>query len=242
MSLQKIKVDLEQPLDISIPLKAGPGNVSAWYLDPISIEPVKTDQFVGDVNQGGSVNFRNIAFNPHGHGTHTECVGHISKAFYSVNETLSHYYFMAQVISVTPEMQGEDGVITQNQLQQALHGSQTEAVIIRTLPNPTSKKAHQYSSTNPPYLEEAAAQWLHDSGIKHLLIDLPSVDRELDEGKLLAHRAFWNYPDAPRLDCTITELIYVPDAVADGAYLLEFQFPPFENDASPSRPVLYKLL
>jgi hypothetical protein len=30
----------------------------------------------------------------------------------------------------------------------------------------------------------------HESGIKHLLIDLPSVDKEHDEGKLVAHKAF----------------------------------------------------
>jgi hypothetical protein len=51
-------------------------------------------------------------------------------------------------------------------------------------------------------------------GIKQLLIDLPSMDREDDGGKLLAHRAFWNYPSAPRINSTITELIYVPPTVA----------------------------
>jgi hypothetical protein len=32
----------------------------------------------------------------------------------------------------------------------------------------------------------------------------------------------------------------VPDDIVDGIYLLEIQMAPFENDASPSRPVLYK--
>jgi kynurenine formamidase len=44
-------------------------------------------------------------------------------------------------------------------------------------------------------LAEDAALFLHESGIKHLLIDLPSVDKEKDEGKLLAHKAFWNVTD-----------------------------------------------
>jgi hypothetical protein len=65
-----------------------------------------------------------------------------------------------------------------------------------------------------------------ESGIQHLLIDLPSVDKEKDEGKLLAHKAFWNVTDVndlnldARLEATITEMIYVPDNVADGSYLL----------------------
>ena len=80
---------------------------------------------------------------------------------------------------------------------------------------------------------------LREKGIDHLLIDLPSVDREQDNGQLLAHHAFWNYPEQTRLQSTITEFIYVPNEVADGMYLLNMQIAPFENDASPSKPVLY---
>lgn len=76
----------------------------------------------------------------------------------------------------------------------------------------------------------------------HLLIDLPSVDKEHDGGKLTAHKTFWNYPKAPRKEATITEMIFVPNAVKDGLYLLNLQVAPFENDASPSRPVIYPLL
>ena len=54
-----------------------------------------------------------------------------------------------------------------------------------------------------------------ESGIQHLLIDLPSVDKEKDKGELLAHKAFWNVTDVntlnddARLDCTITEMIFI---------------------------------
>ena len=80
-----------------------------------------------------------------------------------------------------------------------------------------------------------------ENKVKHLLIDLPSVDREKDGGKLLSHHAFWQVPENPRMEATISELIYVPDEIKDGQYLLELQFAPFDNDASPSRPVLYRL-
>jgi hypothetical protein len=79
-----------------------------------------------------------------------------------------------------------------------------------------------------------------NNGIDHLLLDLPSVDREVDGGALAAHRAFWNYPENPRMKATITELIYVPSKVQDGQYFLNLQVAPIENDASPSRPVLYR--
>ena len=75
-----------------------------------------------------------------------------------------------------------------------------------------------------------------------MLIDLPSIDKEKDDGALLAHKAFWNYPKNLRLDATITEFIYVPDAVEDGHYLLNLQTASFVNDATPSRPILYKII
>jgi len=74
------------------------------------------------------------------------------------------------------------------------------------------------------------------------LVDMPSVDREEDQGKLLAHHAFWNYPKQPRMHATITEMIYADSSIADGMYMLNLQVASFRNDAAPSRPVLYRLL
>jgi hypothetical protein len=42
-------------------------------------------------------------------------------------------------------------------------------------------------------------------------------------------------------DKTITELIFVPNEVKDGPYLLNLQTAAFENDATPSRPVIYPI-
>lgn len=235
-------VDMSKPLDISIPLEATKNNPLAWYLDAPKIEPVKLDNWVAKVSEGASVNFNNVYFNPHAHGTHTECVGHISEKFYSVNEVLKEFFFLSEVISVIPETLGKDEVITGIQIKSLLAGKRPEALIIRTLPNSSSKRSRKYSHTNWPYLTEDAAQYMHDLGIKHLLIDLPSVDKEKDDGALLAHKAFWNYPKEPRLDATITEFIYVPNKVKDGSYLLNLQIASFVNDATPSKPILYKFL
>lgn len=154
---------------------------------------------------------------------------------------------MAELISVEPEQVGEDFIIRIEHIETALNGKMPEAIVIRTLPNETAKKSKNYSNTNPPYLEEAAATFIRECGIKHLLIDMPSVDREQDEGRLVAHKAFWNVKDSNNLnsdarhDATITEMVYVTDEVQDGSYLLNLQIASFENDASPSKPILYKL-
>lgn len=238
---ETIKVDLSQPLDISLSLRAGEKNVAAWHVGPIKIEPVRMGEWVGDVKQGGVVNFRDIFFNPHGHGTHTECVGHISKEDFSINQCLKTFFFVCQVISVKPEEKNGDHIITKDQVQ-ALEKGKVSALAIRTLPNTGDKLIKKYTGKNPAFISPEAITFLVNNGIDHFLIDTPSVDKEEDGGKLLAHHAFWEYPHNTQSQRTITELIYIPDSVPDGIYLLNLQFASFENDASPSKPVLYAIL
>ena len=217
---RKLKIDLSNPLDISIPIRDGKKNVNAWYIGPPKIEPEQFDGDIVSVSKGASVNFNTITFNPHSHGTHTETVGHIVSEKYSINKTLKQFFFLAEVITVAPENFEEDAVISAKQLRFAIGNKQREAIVIRTIPNQKDKKTMQYSHTNPTYLTEEGAVFLREKGINHLLIDLPSVDKEKDEGKLLSHNAFWNTSGKVRLDATITEFIYVPNTIDDGTYFL----------------------
>ena len=184
-TINNLQIDLSNPLDISIPLTNNEQNPIAWYQNTPEIAPVTMGDWIGKVSEGkSSTNFNNIFFNPHAHGTHTECLGHITRDFYSINQCLKQFFFTAELISVEPNLIGEDLIITKEQIEEKLHCKvSTEAIIIRTLPNPESKKHLNYSNSNPPYLEEAAAIYIREKGIQHLLIDLPSVDKEHDEGK-----------------------------------------------------------
>ena len=238
---EKYTIDLSKPLDLSIPVKGGITNVNAWYLTPPTIKPVEDENWIAKVSEGASVNFNNIHFNPHSHGTHTESVGHITSNFYDVNQVFDRYFFLAEVISVTPKQSKDDFIISKEILSSAIKEI-PEALLIRTLPNPQQKQRRHYSHTNWPFLSEHGAQWISEKNIQHLLIDLPSVDKEKDNGKLLAHKAFWRYPDDLRIKSTITELIYIKDSIKDGRYLLNLQVAPFQNDAAPSRPILYKII
>tara|TARA_R110002096_G_scaffold431902_3_gene647771 strand:+ start:281 stop:1030 length:750 start_codon:yes stop_codon:yes gene_type:complete len=238
---RKLKIDLSKPLDISMPLKASKKNVNAWYIDEPRIEPVKDGEWIAAVSEGASINFNNIHFNPHAHGTHTECAGHITEKVHSINKNLKQFFFLAEVITVAPENYLKDKAVSKKQLQFALGNKKRDAVIIRTIPNLKEKISKQYSNTNWPYLLEDAVKFLVKKGVKHLLIDTPSIDREKDGGELLGHHAFWNTSGKLRLDATITEFIFVPNSVEDGEYFLNLQIAPFENDASPSKPILYKI-
>jgi kynurenine formamidase len=115
------KADLDKPIDISIPLRAGSKNVNAWHVDPVKIEPVRSGDWIGEVKSGAAVNFRNVYFNPHGNGTHTECVGHISKEDYSINQCLKNFFFIAELISILPEeISNGDLVITETHIKNCL--------------------------------------------------------------------------------------------------------------------------
>ncbi|CAI8173669.1 MAG: Kynurenine formamidase [Polaribacter sp. SA4-10] len=239
---RKIAIDISKPLDISIAIDVTKENINAWYIDDPKIFPQKFDNEDIKVSNGSVVNFNNIHFNPHSHITHTECVGHISEKVHSINQNLKHFFFLAEVVTVAPELINDDFVISKKQLQSQIRNKKRDAIVIRTLPNLPEKKSKKYSNTNPTYLLEEAAIYLKENGIKHLLIDLPSVDKEKDEGKLLSHNAFWNTSGDIRMNATITEFIYVPNDVEDGEYLLNLMIAPFENDATPSKPILYKIL
>jgi len=233
-------IDTSEPLDISIPLINSDDNPRAWYVAPPKFTPVRTANYVGSVQEGGSVNFRDISFNPHGHGTHTECLGHITAQVHSINKVLTTYFFKAQVLSIQPVlMENGDSVILPNQLDNI--STEVEALIIRTLPNSDDKQNKNYSETNPAFIDVKCVARLLKLGINHLLIDLPSVDRESDNGELAFHHAFWEVPEKPNFKRTITELIFVNDTITDGEYILNIQTAPFENDATPSRPTLYKI-
>lgn len=251
------RADLSTPHDISIPLRFDAPQPQCFGAASAHSEIYASGDFLGDVSRGGSCNCATHTLTPHCNGTHTECVGHLTREPISIRDVAVTSLLIARLVTVQPQSSpnaphADDRLITRAALQRSCGGAGLEAaqaLVIRTLPNGIEKLSRDYDAGSPPaYLEPAAMQWLVECGIEHLLVDLPSVDRLADEGKLLAHRAFWEMPpganhvaDAKRPRATITELIYVPPEVKDGRYLLNLQIAPFVADAAPSRPVLYPL-
>ncbi len=232
-----LQADLSSGYCIAIPLDHTQPQPNAFFAPLYEASPHKQGDWIGDTRKGASVNFFNVRINPHGNGTHTECVGHISKERYSVHQALSSGRWIVQLISVYPVAQDNgDRIIRDLEWESGI-----ESLIIRSLPNHPDKKTRIYGNTNPPYLDAEMVGRMAEDGVEHLLLDLPSVDREEDQGALLAHKAFWKYPEDLRKNATITELVYIDNVIPDGLYLLEIQIPALELDASPSRPFIYPL-
>jgi arylformamidase len=220
-------VDLASPLDISIPVSFGKKQLSAFGGDGAIRQPYKAGSFIGDVRHGGSCNCELYTFSPHLNGTHTEGVGHLTRERIPVPQV---GLVSATLLTVSPKK----NLITEVMLKGV---KPTEALIIRTLPNATNKKVRNYNKTEPAYLAAEAMHRIVKLGVRHLLVDLPSVDKA-DDAHLTAHHIFWAKNAKKK---TITELIYVPNSIKDGQYLLNLQVAAFEADAAPSRPVLYKV-
>ncbi len=247
--------DTVNGIDISIPLRFGGEQPNAFYLPRAEGVVAEGGDFVGDTRRGGSCNCVTVTLNPHGNGTHTECVGHLSTNRIAVSQTLREAFIPALLVSVEPVEDGNGGLcVAPEGLERAvdnakfkMQSSNFGGLIIRTIPNDEAKRHAEWSGHNPPYLSADAARFVRSLGTRHLLVDLPSLDREEDPD-LTAHRIFWNLPESGPVEAdpddgrTITEMIYVPDDVPDGLYLLNLQVPPFLLDAAPSRPILYRAM
>jgi arylformamidase len=267
---RKVRVDFTQGACLAIPLYFADRQPSYYSAPPANAHPMHGEGFTGDTNQGGSCNVPVITINPHCNGTHTESISHLVHEQIPIHEILPAAPIPATLITVEPvpaASSGErfhptwspdDQVITSVALNAALAGAVPtrakrqagawlEGLIVRTQPNDSEKPAYQYGPGRmPPFLSLEAMELVVNLGTRHLLVDIPSVDKMYDQGLLAAHRRFWNLPDSghgltdeARLDRTITEMIYVSDTIPDGQYLLQIQIPAFTTDAAPSRPWLF---
>lgn len=258
----ELTVDLSRPLSLAIELEftAQPRHFGAPAAE---VTPWSVPGFTGSVARGASCNCSILTLIPHCNGTHTESVGHLTIEPFDAYLVVPPDLVPAVLVTVEPSdarRSGEstdptpaagDVLVTQRALQERWPRSlpfEPRALIIRTLPNGADKKQRDYTDRTPPYLSGEAARWMVERGIEHVVLDLPSMDRAHDEGKLTAHRLFFGLPPsshalqaAVRSRATITELAFIPDPIADGPYLLGIQTPAIGGDAVPSKPVLYAL-
>ena len=250
--------------DLSIPLRFDEAQPRFFGAPQASSRPLAAGSFTGEVRRGSSCNCSTITLTPHCNGTHTECLGHITRQAVSVRDAAGESFCPALLISVQPcsaAQSGEgaepaprpaDSLITRAALQSAL-ATQTladhPALVVRTLPHDPGRMHRNYDAgATAPYFSSEAMHWIVAHGVRSLIVDLPSIDRS-DSAQLTAHRIFWGLPahstdaaSATRPQAVITELAHIEPHIADGPYLLNLQVAPFVSDAAPSRPVLLPLL
>lgn len=251
------EVRLDRATDCSLRFTDAPWGGRAWYVSPMARTPVRWDEWVGSVELGGSVNFMDLTLNPHGQGTHTECLGHVTRERVDLSVAEQPGWVLMLLATLEPQQQPNgDHTVEPFALRAALEAaggahwaSQNPAVALRTgAADREARLQRQHSRANSPYWNPLAMEVLVANGIDWLLVEEPSVDREEDGGALAAHRVFWGLEPgetevdrAQRPQALLTELAFFPEHCPDGWYALNLQLAPLANDAVPSRPVIYPL-
>jgi arylformamidase len=260
---REVRVDLSRPYDLSVELDFQGPQARHFGAPPARSQPFSAPGFSGSVTRGASCNCDSITLIPHCNGTHTECAGHLTREPLHAQRIVPRTLLPALLLSVEPAASDRtaetsdppphpgDRLVTRSALHAAWPAQapfSPRALVIRTLPNDAARRTRDYSELTPPYLTREAARYLIERHIEHLVVDLPSIDRAHDEGRLTAHRVFFGLPPgdatlahATRAQCTVTELAYVADETADGSYFLQLQVPALNGDAVPSRPLLFRL-
>ncbi len=264
---RRFRVDAERAVSLAIPLVPDGPQPAHFGAPRARAVPLNAGTFVGDTRQGGSCNCEAVTVVPHCNGTHTEGIGHVSRERMPVHDAALVPLLPAGLVSVAPADAAQteetadpapvegDTMITAGALRAAMDAvpgfarRQLSALVVRSLPNDPDKKQRDWMAPPvPPYFSLEAMALVVEMGLSHLLTDLPSVDRILDQGRLGAHRVFWGLPPgsqdaagASRREATITEMIFVPESLPDGLYALSLQVAPWVMDAAPSRPVLFPL-
>lgn len=236
---RRFSVDLgAAPHDLSVPVDFAGGPGPRFFgLPAATRRAVEVGDFIGDTRRGGSCNCATITLTAHGNGTHTEGRGHIDDADVFAPRLVTGGLLPCAVVSVTPAERD----IPLSAVRDALAAlpdvpAPLAALVLRTLPNPASKATRDWDAAPGPAPTAALVTWVAAQGVRHLLLDVPSLDRA-DDAALTNHRLFWGaHPSG-----TVTELIFVPQAVPDGGYLLDLQLPHLLLDAVPSRPLLFPL-
>jgi hypothetical protein len=252
-------VDLARAVDLAIELDFAGPQPRHFGAPRASTRAFETQGFKGSVARGASCNCDLITLIPHCNGTHTESVGHLTRERFDAWRIIPAGPQPGLVLSVTPAAGGaessepvphsDDRLITRAALAEAWPAQlpfSPSVLVIRTFPNTPEKRVRDYTAAVPPYLTREATELLVARQISHLVVDLPSIDRTHDEGRLTAHRIFFGLPrgatqldEAERRSATVTELAFVPEAVPDGPCLVELQVPALGGDAVPSRPLWY---
>ena len=239
--------DLEeiQGFDLSFKNKFNGENPTFFNSKPSSLASVKAENFIGDISKGGSCNVNIATLDIHCSGTHTECISHIKDVEYKVVDFCPEGFIPSKLISVFPEKSinttdsyhvplTSDLVISKELLVQKIKDP-IDSLIIRTLPNSSYKSTQNYDENPAPFFTTEAINYINELSIKHLLVDIPSIDKANDNGLLGNHHSFFIKGK------TISELLYIPNSLKDSFGFLQIQIPNWHLDAAPSRPIFYPI-
>ncbi len=263
----RLPIDLGAPVSLALPMRFDAGDPRHFGAPAAVSRPLVLPGFSGEVRSGASCNCRTIELTPHCNGTHTESVAHLLAEPLDVCEVVPLGLMPALLLSLLPvaaATSGEDSDPAPQPLDRLLTRAALRAVwpdslpfapralVLRSATPPagtTRSGGADEATQEPPYLSRQLVTELVARGIEHLVVELPSIDRGHDGGRLCGHRLFFGLPprstrlaEATRRGCTITEYASVPATLPDGPCALQLTLPHLAGDAVPSRPLVFRLV
>ena len=257
----KYQLNTDKTFDISIPYHFNKKQPNFYNVKPGTSSPLKENKKSYTVKSGASCNVFEISMNIHCTGTHTEFVGHLLNDPGNIGKIVNEIFIPSLLISINPipfanskdsyhcNVEDNELIIDKELIKASekfILKYKPKALIIRSYPNPNKKKYFNYQENIAPFFTNNALKYLSSIEIKHLVVDIPSIDRMDDDGLLGNHRLFWNYGREineelnEHSEKTITEMTFIPNNIKDGFFFLNLQIPHFVSDAAPSRPLLIK--
>ena len=237
LTLGKYKVKIEEAINISMAV-LGKYNFTGFGIENANRQVLLRPS---ENSRGCSCDW--INFCPHVHGTHVETAAHIDLSGKSTLSRLDELLPLLFARLVDCSDIALSGMISfSDDLE---YDDEIQALIIRTgWLNSILTNQQQATENVSPFIPDSLIEWLYARFpcIKVLLIDSLSVDPQRDEGKLLAHRAFFrqdhngNYPLR-----FIVELCNIPKDLSIGRYALALNAAAVDTDGIPCRPVIYPI-
>jgi len=246
------------PVNVSREVRFRPETVStgSFYLPKPKLETFRSgDQFIGDVDKGGSCNVDIITYVPH-NVTHAETSSHVTRYgenAVTLNKIPAEYLTGIALLIDLSDLPDEPGsLISRQHIESKLEQNNLPITMLAVKTGASGLPAdYDFSGKNYMAVTPEAAAAVHDyspgdSRIDCLLLDLPSIDPEEDEGKLSAHRAIFGLPETGHdmTDAEMRLLVELADfsALEEGYYYVVITLPRFETNAAAAGIVFRTLV
>lgn len=190
---------------------SGAKSANAFHLPRFQAKTLEfANHFVGHVDRGGSCNVDVLSYVPHGL-THLETSAHVlspgSNPPAVKDIPANHLHGIVYLIDLS-YLEAEPGQAIPWDTVKTKLNANTMPISMVALKTKSSLLPAHYDFTEKDfiYLAPETAKGIHDyrvtipgphtteMKINCLILDLPSIDREHEEGKLLAHRAWFGLP------------------------------------------------
>lgn len=246
------RFSLANPVKVSrdVLFSPEPKTANAFYLPTANAKTVEFEgQFIGDVNRGGSCNVDVLSYVPHGI-THLETSAHVlSPDAHPPTvkdippDRLTGLVYLIDLTDLPEDTKTIPWQAVNEKLEKLEFSIRLLALKTRGSQLPQD---YDYSGKDFLALSEQTAKGIHDFGIQCLLLDLPSIDPEKDEGKLLAHRAFFGLPSTgieanDREKRALVELAWF-DGLEEGYYYSYITPPSFQANAVTTGIIFHPLI